>query len=51
MVGEQGYRVILSTHDSREAEFLGLKCHGAGVPYHVHELVPQGQGRLISNVA
>lgn len=51
MVRELGYQVILSTHDSSEAEFLGRKCRSAGIPYHVHELVPQGEGGLISNVA
>lgn len=51
MVGELGYQVILSTHDSSEAEFLARKCRSAGIPYHVHELVPQGEAGLISNVA
>jgi len=51
MVRELGYQVILSTHDSSEAEFLGRKCRSAGIPYHVHELVPQGEDGLISNVA
>lgn len=40
MVRKLGYQVILSTHDSSEAEFLGRKCRSAGIPYHVHELVP-----------
>jgi exonuclease SbcC len=51
MVRDLGYQVILSTHDSSEAEFLGRKCRSAGISYHVHELVPQGEGGLISNVA
>lgn len=51
MVRELGYQVILSTHDSSEAEFLGRKCRSAGIPYHVHELVPQGESGLISDVA
>lgn len=51
MVRELGYQVILSTHDSSEAEFLGRKCRSAGIPYHVHELVPQGEDGLISKVA
>jgi exonuclease SbcC len=51
MVRELGYQVILSTHDNSEAEFLGRKCRSAGIPYHVHELVPQGETGLISNVA
>jgi exonuclease SbcC len=41
----------LSTHDSPEAEFVGRKRRSAGIPYHIHELVPQGEGNLISNVA
>jgi exonuclease SbcC len=51
MVRELGYQVILSTHDNSEAEFLGRKCRSAGIPYHVHELVPQGEAGLISNAA
>ncbi|WP_394226344.1 AAA family ATPase [Paracoccus marcusii] len=51
MVRQLGYQVILSTHDSSEAEFLGRKCRSAGIPYFVHELVPQGESGLISNVA
>ncbi|TPN63621.1 chromosome segregation protein SMC [Mesorhizobium sp. B1-1-1] len=51
MVRELGYQVILSTHDSSEAEFLGRKCLSAGIPYYVHDLVPQGEGGLISKVA
>ncbi|MCQ8240498.1 AAA family ATPase [Rhizosaccharibacter radicis] len=51
MVRELRYQVILSTHDSSEAEFLGRKCRCAGIPYHVHELVPQGENGLISNAA
>lgn len=51
MVRELGYQVILSTHDNSEAEFLGRKCRSAGIPYHVHELVPQGETGLITNVA
>jgi DNA repair exonuclease SbcCD ATPase subunit len=51
MVRELGYQVILSTHDSSEAEFFARKCRSAGIAYHVHELVPQGQAGLVSNVA
>lgn len=51
MVRELGYQVVLSTHDSSEAEFLGRKCRSAGIPYYVHELVPQGEAGLISSVA
>jgi hypothetical protein len=51
MVRELGYQAILSTHDSSEAEFLGRKCRSAGIPYHVHELVPQAEDGLISNAA
>lgn len=51
LVRELRYQVILSTHDSSEAEFFARKCRSAGVPYHLHELVPQGDAGLISNVA
>jgi hypothetical protein len=51
MVRELGYQIILSTHDSAEAEFLGRKCRSAGIPYHVHELIPRGEHGLISAVA
>jgi len=51
IVRELKYQVILSTHDSSEADFLGRKCRSAGIPYYVHELVPQGEAGLISNVA
>lgn len=51
MVRELGYQVILSTHDSSEAEFLGRKCRSAGIPYHVHELIPHGEDGLVSQVA
>lgn len=51
MVRELGYQIILSTHDSAEAEFLGRKCRSAGIPYHVHELIPRGDHGLISAVA
>jgi ABC-type nitrate/sulfonate/bicarbonate transport system ATPase subunit len=51
MVQELRYQIILSTHDSAEAAFLGRKCHSAGIPYRVHELVPRGEEGLISAVA
>lgn len=51
MVRELEYQVILSTHDNAEAEFLGRKCRSAGIPFHVHELVPQGEAGLVSKVA
>ncbi|MGZ2426081.1 AAA family ATPase [Rhizobium laguerreae] len=51
MVRELGYQVILSTHDSSEAEFLARKCHSAGVPFQVHELLPRGDAGLVSAVA
>jgi DNA repair exonuclease SbcCD ATPase subunit len=47
-----GYQVIMSTHDSTEAEFLRRKCRSAGIPYCVHELVPRGTSGLVTpNVA
>jgi exonuclease SbcC len=51
MVRELGYQVILSTHDSSEAEFLARKCRSAGIPFQVHELLPRGDAGLVSAVA
>jgi DNA repair exonuclease SbcCD ATPase subunit len=51
MVRELGYQVILSTHDSSEAEFLARKCRSAGIPFEVHELIPRGDTGLVSAVA
>ncbi|WP_321903927.1 AAA family ATPase [Paraburkholderia tropica] len=51
MVRELGYQVILSTHDSSEAEFLARKCRSAGIPFEVHELMPRGDTGLVSAVA
>ncbi|MGF6367736.1 DNA repair exonuclease SbcCD ATPase subunit [Paraburkholderia sp. RAU6.4a] len=48
MVLGLGYQVILSTHDSAEAEFLIRKCRSAGIPHRVHELVPRGAGGLVN---
>lgn len=51
MVRDLGYQVILSTHDSSEAEFLARKCRSAGIPFAVHELLPRGDAGLVSAVA
>ena len=51
MVRELGYQIIMSTHDSTEAEFLGRKCRSARIPYHVHELIPRGEDGLVSAAA
>jgi exonuclease SbcC len=51
MVRELGYQIIMSTHDSAEAEFLGRKCRSARIPYHVHELIPRGEDGLVSAAA
>ncbi|QKK27037.1 AAA family ATPase [Rhizobium hidalgonense] len=48
LVRELKYQVILSTHDSSEAEFLSRKCRSAGIPFSVHELVPHGNLGLTS---
>jgi hypothetical protein len=48
MVLGLGYQVILSTHDSAEAEFLIRKCRSSGIPHRVHELAPRGAGGLVS---
>jgi len=47
LVNGLGYQIILSTHDSSEAEFLSRKCRSAGIPYQVHELAPRGEGGLV----
>tara|TARA_R110002020_G_scaffold993_6_gene4938 strand:- start:4860 stop:7916 length:3057 start_codon:yes stop_codon:yes gene_type:complete len=51
MVRELSYQVILSTHDSSEAEFLARKCRSSGIPFQVHELLPRGEAGLVSAVA
>ena len=51
IVRELKYQVILSTHDSTEAEFFIRKCRSAGIPFYVHELIPRGDGGLISDMA
>lgn len=51
MVRELRYQVILSTHDSSEAEFLARKCRSAGIPFEVRELLPRGTAGLVSAVA
>jgi hypothetical protein len=43
----KGYQVIMSTHDTAEAEFLVRKCQSAGIPHSVHELVPPGDNGLV----
>lgn len=48
MVRELGYQIILSTHDSAEAEFLVRKCRSTGIPFHIHELLPRGESGLVS---
>ncbi|MFB6449090.1 AAA family ATPase [Bradyrhizobium tunisiense] len=50
MVRELRYQVILSTHDSSEAEFLARKCRSAGIPFRMHELLPGGDTGLVSAV-
>jgi exonuclease SbcC len=46
-----GYQVIMSTHDSAEAEFLVRKCESIGIPHRVHELAPSGDNGLVSDAA
>lgn len=48
LVRRLGYQVILSTHDSAEAEFLISKCRSAGVPLTVHTLAPPSEEGLVS---
>ncbi len=47
LVNGLGYQIILSTHDSSEAEFLSRKCRSSGIPYQVHELAPRGEDGLV----
>jgi hypothetical protein len=47
LVNGLGYQIILSTHDSSEAEFLSRKCRSAGIPYQIHELAPRGEEGLV----
>jgi exonuclease SbcC len=47
LVNGLGYQIILSTHDSSEAEFLSRKCRSADIPYQIHELAPRGEDGLV----
>ena len=51
MVRELNYQVILSSHDSSEAEFLARKCRSSGIPFMIHELLPRGNEGLVTAVA
>ncbi len=48
LVRRLGYQIIMSTHDSAEAEFLISKCRSAGVPLTVHKLSPPSEDGLTS---
>lgn len=48
MVLSLGYQIVLSTHDSAEAEFLIRKCRSSGINYRVHELAPKGPNGLVT---
>ncbi|MFL9899666.1 AAA family ATPase [Paraburkholderia fungorum] len=47
LVNGLGYQIILSTHDSSEAEFLSRKCRSSNIPYQIHELAPRGENGLV----
>ena len=47
MVRKLRYQVILSTHDSNEAEFLRRKCLSADIPCHTHVLRSRGPNGLV----
>lgn len=51
MVQHLGYQIIVSTHDSAEAEFLGRKCASSGIPYVIHDLAPPGLDGLVNTPA
>ena len=44
-----GYQIVISTHNSAEAEFLSRKCRNAGISYRVHELFPRGAGGMVNS--
>ncbi|UXC93007.1 MULTISPECIES: ATP-binding protein [Sphingobium] len=51
MVRHLDYQVILSTHDSSEAQFLLRKCQAAGLNVTYCELAPSGEQGLVSSAA
>ena len=51
MVRQLDYQVILSTHDSSEAQFLLRKCEAAGLNVTYCELTPSGDQGLVSSAA
>lgn len=48
LVQKLNYQVILSTHDSDEAEFILRKCESADIPIQLCELRPAGHQGLAS---
>jgi hypothetical protein len=48
LVQKLDYQVILSTHDSDEAEFIARKCEGAGVPFQACQLKSSSTHGVVS---
>lgn len=48
LVQKLNYQVILSTHDSEEAEFIARKCESASVPLRLCELRPSGTSGIVT---
>ena len=43
LIQDQGYQVLLSTHDLDEAQFIGRKCRNAGIGFHLCRLRTVGR--------
>jgi exonuclease SbcC len=49
LVQKLDYQVILSTHDSDEADFIARKCESANVPFELCKLRPTGGHGLVAS--
>lgn len=48
LVEKLDYQVLLSTHDSDEAEFIARKCEGSGIPFRLCQLKRSGVDGVIA---
>jgi len=48
LVQKLGYQIIMSTHDSDEAAFIGRKCESANVPFQLCTLTPSSGNGLVA---
>ncbi len=48
LVEKLNYQVLLSTHDSDEAEFIARKCEGSGIPFRLCQLKRSGVDGVIA---